>query len=371
MLKPLLLLAFAATVPSFAHGQTTVTKAAFGTLPDHSAVEQYTLANSHLQIKIITFGATITSILAPDRDGKKTDVILGYDDLQGYLDDDKTHMGSIVGRYGNRIAKGTFTLAGEPYHLPLNNGPNTLHGGTIGFDRHNWTAKQLPNGVEFSLISPDGDQGFPGTLTAHVRYTLSGTDLRIEYSATTDKLTVLNLTNHTYFNLIGSGTILGEKMMINSARITAVDATLIPTGQYLNIAGTALDFQNPTVIGDRINSTDGEAGRQLTFAGGYDHNFVLKPSSAPMHLAAKVTDPASGRVLTVTTTEPAVQFYSGNSLLGATTGRNGMKFEKNTGFCLETQHYPDSPNQPNFPSTELKPGATFHSTTVFQFTTLK
>ena len=371
MLKPLLLLAFAATVPSFAHGQTTVTKAAFGTLPDHSAVEQYTLANSHLQIKIITFGATITSILAPDRDGKKTDVILGYDDLQGYLDDDKTHMGSIVGRYGNRIAKGTFTLAGEPYHLPLNNGPNTLHGGTIGFDRHNWTAKQLPNGVEFSLISQDGDQGFPGTLTAHVRYTLSGTDLRIEYSATTDKLTVLNLTNHTYFNLTGSGTILGEKIMINSARITAVDSTLIPTGKFLNIAGTALDFENPTVIGDRINSTEGEAGQQLTFAGGYDHNFVLKASSAPMHLAAKVIDPASGRVLTVTTTEPAVQFYSGNSLMGATTGREGMKFEKNTGFCLETQHYPDSPNQPNFPSTELKPGATFHSTTVFQFTTLK
>ena len=217
------------------------------------------------------------------------------------------------------------------------------------------------------MISKDQDQGFPGTLTAHVRYTLESNALRIVYSATTDKPTVLNLTNHSYFNLAGSGDILAEKLMLNSAKITPVDSTLIPTGKYMNVAGTPFDFQNLTPIGDRITSTEGEAGQQLTYAGGYDHNFVLKPSSSPTHLAAKAIDPASGRTLTVLTTEPGVQFYSGNFLDGSFTGREGMVFTKHTGFCLETQHYPDSPNEPSFPTTELKPGQTWHSTTIFQF----
>ena len=369
MLKLPAALLLAATLPALA--QTKVEKSSFGTLPDQSPVEAYTLTDPQLTVKLMTFGAHIVSIDAPDRAGKKTDVVLGFDNIQGYLADTKTYMGSIVGRYGNRIAKGTFSLDGQQYHLPQNDHGNTLHGGTTGFDRLNWTAKQVPNGVEFTVVSKDGDQGFPGTLTAHVRYTLEGASLRIAYSATTDKPTVLNLTNHTYFNLAGSGDILGEKIMINSARITPVDSTLITTGKYMNVAGTPFDFETPTAIGQNIAATEGESGEQLKFAGGWDHNFVLKASSAPTHLAAKVVDPASGRTLTVTTTEPGVQFYSGNFLDGTLKGRGGMTFTKHTGFCLETQHYPDSPNHPTFPTTELRPGATFHSTTVFTFTTTK
>ena len=346
-----------------------VTKTSFGTLKDGQPVEQYTLKSPRLEVKVITFGAHITSILAPDRSGKKSDVVLGYDSIDGYLRDNKTYMGSIVGRYGNRVANGAFTLEGQQYHLPKNNGPNTLHGGTDGFDRRLWTARQIPSGVEFTLVSKDGDQGFPGTLTVHVRYTLHGDALRIDYSASTDKPTVLNLTNHSYFNLSGSGNILGEQMMIASDRITPVDKNLIPTGQYMPVAGTPFDFHTPTPIGQRIGVRDGAAGQQLGYGGGYDHNYVL--NGGGLHLAAKVIDPASGRVLTVSTTEPGVQFYSGNSLDGSFQGVNGQTYARNTGFCLETQHFPDSPNQPSFPSTELKPGQTFHSATIFQFTTTK
>ncbi len=369
MLKPFAAAVLLATLPALA--QTKVTKSSFGTLPNNSPVDAYTLTDPQLTVKLMTFGAHVISIEAPDRAGKKTNVVLGFDDLKGYLADTKTYMGSVVGRYGNRIGKGTFSLDGQQYHLPQNDHGNTLHGGTTGFDRLNWTAQQIPNGVEFSVVSKDGDQGFPGTLTAHVRYTLEGASLRIAYSASTDKPTVLNLTNHTYFNLAGSGDILGEKIMINSARITPVDSTLIPTGKYMNVAGTPFDFQAPTAIGEHIAATEGDAGQQLTYAGGWDHNFVLKPSSAPVHLAAKVVDPASGRTLTVTTTEPGVQFYSGNFLDGTLKGRAGMTFTKHTGFCLETQHFPDSPNHPNFPTTTLKPGATLHSTTVFAFSTTR
>jgi aldose 1-epimerase len=369
-LRHLALLA-ATLLPASLLAQTKVERSSFGTLPDHSQVDLYTLSSRELTVKIITFGAHVTSMEAPDRAGKKADIVLGYDNLAGYLADTKTYMGSIVGRYGNRIAKGHFQLDGQTYTLPTNDHGNTLHGGDIGFDRLNWTGKQIPNGVELTLISKDGDQGFPGTLTAHVRYTLESNALRIAYSATTDKPTVLNLTNHSYFNLAGAGDILGETMMINSARITPVDSTLIPTGQYMAVAGTAFDFETPTPIGERIHDTAGEAGQQLTYGGGYDHNFVLKASSAAMHLAARATDPASGRTLTILTTEPGVQFYSGNSLDGSFKGREGMVFAKNTGFCLETQHYPDSPNEPSFPSTELKPGQTWHSTTLFQFSVAK
>jgi aldose 1-epimerase len=365
-LLPLLL------IPAAAFAQTKVTTSPFGTLPNSGGkVEAFTLTSPKLEVKLISLGAHIQSIMAPGRDGMKADVVLGYDDLAGYLGDKSTYMGSVVGRYGNRIAKGTFSLDGQQFHTPLNDhGKTTLHGGTVGFDKKNWTAKQIPSGVEFTLVSKDGDQGFPGTLTAHVRYTLTGDALKIEYTATTDKDTVLNLTNHAYFNLAGSGEILGEKMMINSDKITPVDAVLIPTGKFMPVAGTPFDFQKPTAIGDRIAVTKGEAGQQLTLAGGYDHNFVLK-AGAPMHVAAVVVDPASGRTLTVTTTEPGVQFYTGNFLDGTLKGREGMTFAKHTGFCLETQHFPDSPNQPNFPTSELKPGETFHSTTVFRFTTAK
>jgi aldose 1-epimerase len=364
--KPLLLLLFAPTL----YAQTKVVESTFGTLPGGAKVEAFTLTSPTLEVKLITLGAHITSIVAPDRKGQKTDVVLGYDNLAGYPADKSSYMGAIVGRYGNRIAKGTFTLDGKQYHLPINNKGNTLHGGTDGFDHMNWTAKQIPSGVEFSLVSKDGDQGFPGTLTAHVRYTLAGDALKIEYTASTDKDTVVNLTNHTYFNLAGKGDILGEKVMLNSDKITPVDSTLIPTGKYMAVAGTPFDFQKPTAIGERINQKGGEAGQQLTYAGGYDHNYVLKPGAA-MHVAATVLDPGSGRMLTVTTTEPGVQFYSGNFLDGTLKGRGGMVFAQHTGLCLETQHYPDSPNHPSFPTTTLKPGQLMHSTTVFRFTTEK
>ena len=354
-----------------AGAQTRVTHAPFGALPDGQQVTQYTLQDKQLTVNLITFGAHVIGVLAPDRDGKVADVVLGYKTLDGYLADKSSYMGSVVGRYGNRIAGGKFKLDGQTYTLPVNDKVNTLHGGTDGFDRRNWTAKEIPGGVEFTLISPDGDQGFPGKLTAHVRYTLSGTKLALAYSATTDKDTVLNLTNHSYFNLHGSGDILPVKMMIASDKITPVNATLIPTGGYMQVAGTPFDFNTPTAIGARIHDTQGEAGQQLTYAGGYDHNFVLRSSGAGLHLAARAIDPSSGRTLTVTTTEPGVQFYSGNFLNGTLTGRDGMVYTKNTGFCLETQHYPDSPNQPQFPSTELKPGQTMHSQTVFEFGTDK
>ena len=348
-----------------AFAQTKVTPAPFGTLPDGSKVTQFTLSSSKLTVKIITFGAHITDILAPDRAGQKADVVLGYDTLAGYLADNGTYMGSIVGRYGNRIAKGTFTLDGQQYHLPQNDHGNTLHGGTLGFDRKNWTAKPIPQGVELTLVSPDGDQGFPGTLTAHVRYTLVANALHIDYAASTDKPTVTNLTNHTYFNLAGSGDILPEIVTIPADRITPVDATLIPTGNYMQVEGSAFDFRTPTAIGARISAQD----PQLIAAAGYDHNYVLTTTAGhTLHPIATVVDPASGRTLTVTSTEPGVQFYSGNHLDGSFKGRDGSPYVVHSGFCLETQHFPDSPNEPSFPTTELKPGQPYHSSTVFTFT---
>ncbi len=363
-------LAALAAVP-VAGAQTHVTHAPLGTLPDGGKVTEYTLQDKQLTVKLMTFGAHVTAVLAPDRDGKVADVVLGYKTLDGYLADKSTYMGAIVGRYGNRIAGGRFSLDGQSYPLPTNNGANTLHGGTEGFDRRNWTASEIPSGVEFTLISPDGDQGFPGKLTVHVRYTLQGTRLLIAYIATTDKDTVVNLTNHSYFNLHGSGDILPTKLMIASDKITPVNAGLIPTGSYMPVAGTPFDFNTPTAIGARIDQTGGEAGQQLTYGGGYDHNYVLRSSGHGLHLAARALDPSSGRTLTVTTTEPGVQFYSGNSLKDTPPGIGGAAYTKHDGFCLETQHYPDSPNQPQFPSTELKPGQTLHSETVFDFGTDK
>ena len=350
---------------SLAHAtghKTIVTEDAWGTSGGR-AVELFTLTSSTLKITITNYGAHVVSVQAPDRNGANADVVLGFKDLAGFEGDTKTYMGSVVGRYGNRIAKGTFMLGGATFHIPLNNDPNTLHGGTVGFDRKVWSARMIPQGVELTLVSPDGDMGFPGTLTAHVRYTLEDNALHINYSATTDKPTVVNLTNHSYFNLAGesSGTVLDQQLTIEADRYTPVDASLIPTGELAPVAGTPFDFRTSTAIGERIGANH----EQLKIAGGYDHNFVLNGRS--MHEAARVVDPKSGRTLTVSTSEPGVQFYSGNFLDGSLTGVGGVAYVKHAGFCLETQHFPDSPNHPSFPTTELKPGETFRSSTTFTF----
>jgi aldose 1-epimerase len=355
----------------------SVTRADFGKLADGKTVDVYTLKNADLEVRIAAYGARVVSLKTKDRDGKFANVVLGYPSVDGYVAEGstKTYFGAIVGRYGNRIAGGKFSIDGHQYQIPLNNGPNALHGGPHGFDEKVWTARETPDGVEFTLVSPDGDMGFPGKLTVHVRYTLVGSAVHINYSATTDKPTVTNLTNHSYFNLSGdgSGTILGEIMQINADGYTPVDAGLIPAGGVKPVAGTPFDFRKPTEIGARID----QPNEQLKIGGGYDHNWVLNGAGAgknqpgDLKLAAKVYDPKSGRVLTVTTTQPGVQFYSGNSLTGAFKSVSGATYGKNTGLCLETQHYPDSPNQPAFPSTLLKPGETLHSETVFTFSVQK
>ncbi len=366
----LTLLASAAAVPALtpAMAQTFVTRGVFGKDPAGKPVDIYTLKDKALTIKIITWGAHVIDIEAPDRNGKVGDIVLGYSSMDApggsYLADHKTYMGSVVGRYGNRIAHAEFPLDGHTYHLSANDHGNTLHGGVTGFDWKNWSGAKIPGGVELTLVSPDGDMGFPGTLTAHVRYTLEGDKLKIAYTATTDKPTVINLTNHSYFNLAGGGQILDHVAMINADRYTPTDATLIPTGELAPVAGTPFDFQNPNPIGARIHADNA----QLKGAKGYDHNFVLKAPHTLTTPAAMVTDPKSGRTLTVYTTEPGVQFYTGNSLDGSFTGNLG-KEDQYDGFCLETQHFPDSPNHPKFPTTTLNPGQTYRTTTIFQFTT--
>ena len=368
MQRILAVLALSLLPSTLAHASVKVEP--WGTAPGGQA-QLFTLSDSDLTVRLTNYGAHIVSIDAPDRNGQKADVVLGHKDLAGYEADQSTYFGAIVGRYGNRIAKGTFNLDGHTYHIPLNNGPNSLHGGPDGFNQKIWGAKPLPggNGVEFTLVSPDGDMGFPGKLTAHVRYTLEGKSLRIDYTADTDKPTVVNLTNHSYFNLSGegSGDVLGEIMTLNADRYTPVDATLIPTGQLAPVAGTPMDFRQPTPIGKNIHADN----QQLKYGGGgYDLNFTLNGADHPgLHQAAHVFDPKSGRSLTVTTTEPGVQFYTANGLgnTGPVPGTHGASYGKNAGFCLETQHFPDAPNQPSFASTTLRPGQTLHSTTVFTF----
>jgi len=349
--------------------QGEVKMSIFGHTADGTAVPIYTLTDGQIEVRVTAYGAHVVSIRTPDRTGKMADVALGYDKFDTYLIKPNPYLGAIVGRYGNRIALGKFTLDGKSYQIPVNNGANALHGGPVGFDQYVWQSKEVPDGVEFTLVSPDGDMGFPGTLTATVRYTLKGSTLRIEYTAKSDKATVVNLTNHTYFNLHGDdqGNILDQKIEIDADRFTPTDAGLIPTGELAPVAGTPMDFRKPELIGARI----GADYEPLKLAGGYDHNWVLNGKPGTMHLAAIVTDPVSGRTLTVETTEPGVQFYSGNFLDGSFTGRHGVKYEKHAGLCLETQHFPDSPNHPNFPSTELKPGETMHSTTTFTFGVVK
>ena len=349
--------------------QGEVKMSIWGKTADGVAVPIYTLTSGQIEVRVTAYGAHLVSIKTPDRNGKAEDIILGFGSLAGYLHQPNSYLGAIVGRYGNRIAKGKFTLDGKTYQLPINNGPNSLHGGTKGFDQYVWESKEVPDGVEFTHVSPDGDQGYPGTLTAKVTYTLKGDTLRIEYSATSDKPTVVNLTNHSYFNLHGDGkgNVLDQRIEINADRYTPIDSGLIPTGELAPVAGTPMDFRKPEAIGARIN----ENNEQLKLAGGYDFNFVLNGKPGTLDLAAIATDPESGRKLTVETTQPGVQFYSGNFLDGSLTGWNGVKYGKHAGFCLETQHFPDSPNHPDFPSTELKPGATMHSTTTFTFGVVK
>jgi aldose 1-epimerase len=358
---------FSTLVLLASHLEAKVSKSVFGSMPDGTKVEIFTLEEGSIKARVMTYGARLVSLEVPDRSGKIADIVLGYESLDGYTADPKSYFGSIVGRYGNRIAHATFTLDGKRYDLPANDGVNTLHGGIKGFDKLVWQGQEIPHGVELALVSKDGDQGFPGTLTARVRYTLEAHALKIEYFATTDKDTVLNLTNHSYFNLAGEGQgdILNHLMMIPADRYTPVDSGLIPTGELAPVAGTPLDFHKATAIGARID----DPNEQMRLGGGYDHNFVLNGKMGVLQEAARVVEPTSGRVLTVETTQPGVQFYSGNFLDGTLHGKHGHIYAKHTGFCLETQHFPDSPNHPKFPTSELKPGETYHSVTIFRFST--
>jgi aldose 1-epimerase len=344
--------------------KTHVDKQAFGHTPEGTPVDLYSLADGKIEVRIMTYGGIIVSLRTPDRKGKLDDVVLGCDSVEKYVAQ-TAHFGGIIGRYANRIAHGSFQLDGQTYSIPKNDGDNALHGGIRGFDKVVWGAKQIPDGVELTYVSKDGDQGFPGTLTTTVRYTLNGGALRIEYSATTDKDTVLNLTNHSYFNLAGQGKgdILGHVVKIDASRMTPVDATLIPTGELKPVGGTPFDFRTPHAIGERIAVDD----PQLGLGHGYDHNFVLDHAPGKLTEAAEVYEPTTGRILEVLTTEPGVQLYSGNFLDGSITGKEGRVYSRRYALCLETQHFPDSPNHPSFPSTELKPGQEFHSVTVFRF----
>ena len=350
-----------------------VEKKAFGTTADGKTADLYALKNKNGMVVTITnFGATVVSIVVPDKAGKLADVALGYDNLAGY-ELNKNYLGVLVGRYGNRIAHGKFSIDGTEYTLAKNNGENSLHGGLKGFNKAMWEAKDVSKGgdpaVEMKYVSKDGEEGYPGNLSVTVVYTVtSKNELKIDYTATTDKKTVVNLTNHTYFNLAGQGNgdILKHELMINADKFTPVDSGLIPTGELKSVMGTPFDFKKPTAIGARIDASD----EQIKLGGGYDHNFVLnraKPTG--LSLAAKVSDPSSGRSMEVWTTEPGVQFYTGNFLDGSFQGKAGIAYGKRTAFCLETQHFPDSPNHPSFPTTLLKPGEKYRTTTVYKFET--
>jgi aldose 1-epimerase len=357
-------------------GERKVQVSEFGKTKDGDTIYRFVLTNKKsVEASVISYGATLVSLKVPDRNGKIGDVVLGYDSVDGY-EQGKSYFGGTIGRYGNRIAGGQFTLDGTVFHLPKNDGPNSLHGGTTGFNKRVWTAVDRSRAdaqvLELSYTSPDGEEGYPGTLQVKVTYTLPAetNELRIDYSASTDKDTILNLTNHSYFNLSGvaSQEIVDHQLLLRAREFTTVDSTLIPTGGLRTVDGTPFDFRKPTAIGARINQDD----EQLRFGKGYDHNWVLEGAGkGGLQLAAQVFEPTSGRVLEVDTTEPGIQFYSGNFLDGKDRGKGSELYAHRTGFCLETQHFPDSPNHPNFPSTELKPGQTYRSATVLRFTTRK
>jgi aldose 1-epimerase len=350
------------------HAQAGITKQSFGKTADGQNVDLYTLRNVHgVEAKITNYGGIVTSLKVPDRRGKFDDVVLGFNDLDSYL---KGHpyFGAIIGRYGNRIAKGRFTLNGVEYKLAVNNGENTLHGGIKGFDKVVWTAQdsktRLGPSIALTYLSKDGEEGYPGNLNVKVVYTLTNNnELRIDYTATTDNDTVTNLTHHSYFNLAGEGNgdILNHQVLINATRFLPTDAGSIPTGELRSVTGTAFDFRKMMTIGARINQDE----EQLKLGNGYDHNWII--NGRGMRLAAQAYEPTSGRRMQVWTTEPGLQFYTGNFLDGTLTGKSGKVYPRRSGFCFETQHYPDSPNHPAFPTTTLKKGATYRSTTIYKF----
>ena len=385
--------AAAAALTGLTHG-TTSARAAGASSPTITSkpwgsyqgkpVRLYTLSNGHMKVAITNFGGIIQSIDVPDRNGKLNDVALGFRNLAGYVANDATkqpaggsgttYFGATIGRYGNRIAKGTFKLNGTTYHLPINNGPNSLHGGTNAWNKQVWSAKPSTGAAGTSLqltyTSPDGQDGYPGTVVATVTFTLAKSNkLTLHYHATTNKPTVINMTNHSYFNLGGqaSGSILGEKLMLNANRYTPTDDTQIPTGKIVPVAGTPMDFRKMKTIGKDITANF----HQLILAHGYDHNWALNGYGHGVALAARAEDPHTGRVLTASTDEPGVQVYTSNFMVGDLVGTTGKTYRQSAGFTLETQHYPDSPNQPNFPSTTLNPGTPYNTTTVFAFSTMK
>lgn len=347
-----------------------LTQAPFDRTGDGQLVDQISLRNGNgIEMTVLTYGGVIVSLRTPDRTGTLDDIVLGFDDLKSYVDK-SPYFGALIGRYGNRIAKGRFTLDGKTYALATNNGANHLHGGTKGWDKVVWAFEAFQNatgvGVILTHTSNDGDEGYPGTVKAKVTYTLTDKDqLIVDYEATTDKATIINLTQHSYFNLAGAKAddILGHELMLNAAQYTPVDDTLIPTGEIAPVDGTPFDFRKSTAIGARIN----EKNEQLTRGKGYDHNFVLARTGTGLVEAARVVEPVTGRTMSIATTEPGIQFYSGNFLDGTLTGKGGRVYPQRSGFCLETQHYPDSPNHPNFPSTTLRPGETYKTQTIFTF----
>ncbi len=350
---------------------TKISHADFGKMPDGAPIQIFTLTNSHgVEARIITYGGAVMSLKVPDRQGKMGDVVQGFDTIEGYLQPEP-FFGALIGRYGNRIGGAKFTLDGHTYTLDKNDGNNTLHGGARGFDKRVWTGKELPDGgLELTYTSADGEEGFPGTVKATVQYHLTDkNELQIDYHVTTDKNTVVNLTNHSYFNLkgAGEGDILGHLVTIHADRFTPVDSGLIPTGELRSVEGTPFDFRKPTAIGARINQDD----EQLKLGKGYDHNWVLNRKGPSLSLAAHVEEPTTGRVMEVLTFEPGLQFYTGNFLDGTLKGKNGKVYAHRAAFCMETQHFPDSPNKPSFPSTELKPGQEYHTTTVYRFSVKK